>query len=165
MLHCEILSYEDERKAPMTKAVLTISSRNYSSWALRAGLFAGFPGWISGKRCCPPTILRSGRNFCCCRPHSWCRASNMTESRSGTRWRSRNISTRSFPKAGLLPPNALPRTHCRAICGEMHSGFSNLRSALPMNLKASFPDFKIWAGAQGRHRPHHHDLARLHQEI
>jgi glutathione S-transferase len=30
----------------------------------------------------------------------------------------------------------------------MHSGFSNLRSALPMNLKAHHPGFKIWSGAQ-----------------
>ncbi len=30
----------------------------------------------------------------------------------------------------------------------MHSGFSNLRSALPMNLKAHHPGFKVWAGAQ-----------------
>ena len=30
----------------------------------------------------------------------------------------------------------------------MHSGFSNLRSALPMNFKAHFPGFKVWAGAQ-----------------
>ena len=29
----------------------------------------------------------------------------------------------------------------------MHSGFSNLRSALPMNLKAHYTGFKIWAGA------------------
>jgi glutathione S-transferase len=30
----------------------------------------------------------------------------------------------------------------------MHSGFGNLRSALPMNLKASHPGFKVWSGAQ-----------------
>ena len=30
----------------------------------------------------------------------------------------------------------------------MHSGFSNMRSALPMNLKAHYPGFKVWAGAQ-----------------
>ena len=30
----------------------------------------------------------------------------------------------------------------------MHSGFSNLRSALPMNLKARYIGFKVWAGAQ-----------------
>ena len=30
----------------------------------------------------------------------------------------------------------------------MNSGFANLRASLPMNLKAHFPKFKIWAGAQ-----------------
>ena len=30
----------------------------------------------------------------------------------------------------------------------MNSGFANLRSALPMNLKARHPGYKIWAGAQ-----------------
>jgi glutathione S-transferase len=47
-----------------------------------------------------------------------------------------------------LPSDQAQRAHCRAICGEMHSGFSNLRSALPMNLKAHFPGFKSWAGAR-----------------
>jgi glutathione S-transferase len=30
----------------------------------------------------------------------------------------------------------------------MHSGFGNLRSALPMNLKARLVGFKVWSGAQ-----------------
>jgi glutathione S-transferase len=30
----------------------------------------------------------------------------------------------------------------------MHSGFTALRSALPMNLKAHFPGFKVWSRAQ-----------------
>src|SRR5215470_14377231 len=48
----------------------------------------------------------------------------------------------------LMPAERTARAHCRAIAGEMHSGFSNLRSALPMNLKARYPGFKVWAGAQ-----------------
>ena len=52
------------------------------------------------------------------------------------------------PEAGLLPAERGPRAHCRSISGEMHSGFANLRSALPMNLKAHYPGFKVWAGAQ-----------------
>jgi glutathione S-transferase len=52
------------------------------------------------------------------------------------------------PKAGLLPADAKARAHCRAICGEMHSGFSSMRSSLPMNVKARFPHFKIWSRAQ-----------------
>ncbi len=58
------------------------------------------------------------------------------------------------PRLPLLPRGAPPACqHCRAVCGEMHSGFRNLRSALPMNLGAHFPRFKVWAGAQPRHRP------------
>lgn len=53
-----------------------------------------------------------------------------------------------FPKADLLPADIAARTHCRAVAGEMHSGFANLRSALPMNLKGRYPGFKVWAGAQ-----------------
>jgi glutathione S-transferase len=54
----------------------------------------------------------------------------------------------TMPEAELLPKDKADRAHCRSICGEMHSGFSNMRSALPMNLKAHHPGFKVWAGAQ-----------------
>jgi glutathione S-transferase len=52
------------------------------------------------------------------------------------------------PKVGLLPVERAARSHCRSICGEIHSGFQNLRSALPVNLRASHPHFKVWAGAK-----------------
>jgi glutathione S-transferase len=51
------------------------------------------------------------------------------------------------PQARLLPHDIAKRTRCRSICGEMHSGFTALRSSLPMNLKAHFPGFKIWSRA------------------
>ena len=53
-----------------------------------------------------------------------------------------------FPAAGLLPKDIAARARCRAVSGEMHSGFANLRSALPMNIKGHYPAFKVWAGAQ-----------------
>ncbi|MCW5605246.1 MAG: glutathione S-transferase, partial [Burkholderiales bacterium] len=53
------------------------------------------------------------------------------------------------PKSGLLPATRAARAHCRAVCGEMHSGFSSLRSALPMNLKGDFPGYKVWSKARG----------------
>ena len=52
------------------------------------------------------------------------------------------------PAAGMLPKDRAARAHCRSISGEIHSGFHNLRSALPMNLKAQHKSFKIFAGAQ-----------------
>jgi glutathione S-transferase len=58
------------------------------------------------------------------------------------------------PEAQLLPADRMRRARCRSICGEIHSGFTSLRSALPMNLKAHFPKFKVWSKAQG-------DIARI----
>lgn len=52
------------------------------------------------------------------------------------------------PKAGLLPADLAARTHCRSICGEMHSGFTSLRSALPMNIRGRFKNFKVWERAK-----------------
>ncbi len=52
------------------------------------------------------------------------------------------------PHAHLLPADIATRAHCRAVSGEMHSGFYNLRSALPMNLKACHDQFKIFSGAR-----------------
>jgi glutathione S-transferase len=54
----------------------------------------------------------------------------------------------TFPGSGLLPKARAARAHCRSVSGEMHSGFVNLRSALPMNLKTHHPGFKVWAGAK-----------------
>src|SRR5262249_10815701 len=51
------------------------------------------------------------------------------------------------PDAKLIPADRIARARCRAIAGEMHSGFSNLRSALPMNLKAHYHGFKAWPAA------------------
>jgi glutathione S-transferase len=47
------------------------------------------------------------------------------------------------PESGLIPTDRAKRSHCRAVSGEMHSGFSNLRSALPMNLRAHYPAFRV----------------------
>jgi len=52
------------------------------------------------------------------------------------------------PEAHLLPADPIKRTRCRSICGEMHSGFGALRSALPVNLQGDFPNFKVWKRAQ-----------------
>jgi len=53
-----------------------------------------------------------------------------------------------FPDAGMLPPDPIVRAHCRSISGEIHSGFTNLRSALPMNLKVQHESFPVFSGAR-----------------
>ncbi len=52
------------------------------------------------------------------------------------------------PEAGLLPRERVARAHCRSISARCIPASRNLRSALPMNLKAHYPGFKVWAGAQ-----------------
>jgi glutathione S-transferase len=132
----------------MAETVLTISSKNYSSWSLRGWLLCRMAGLtfeeeiLSGDD--PNTraelLLLSPSFLTPCLKHQGRKV-----------WDTLAIAEylhEIYPRAGLLPGEIGARTHCRSVAGEMHSGFANLRSALPMNLKARYPGFKVWAGAQ-----------------
>ena len=45
-----------------------------------------------------------------------------------------------FPDKKLWPTDRAARARARAVCAEMHSGFTALRSACPMNIEASLPE-------------------------
>jgi glutathione S-transferase len=132
----------------MATATLTISSRNYSSWSLRGWLLAKFSGLAFEEIVMPldhpgaraELLLLSPSILVPCLSHDGI-----------TVWDTLAIAeylNEACPQAALLPAERAARAHCRSICGEMHSGFASLRSALPMNIKAHFPDFKVWARAQ-----------------
>jgi glutathione S-transferase len=53
-----------------------------------------------------------------------------------------------YPNVGMYPTDRKARAHCRSVSGEIHSGFANLRSALPMNLKVRHSKFPIFPGAR-----------------
>jgi glutathione S-transferase len=44
-----------------------------------------------------------------------------------------------FPQLQLWPADVRARQIARSICAEMHSGFRNLRDAMPVNIRASLP--------------------------
>lgn len=44
-----------------------------------------------------------------------------------------------FPEKKLWPQDPRARARARSICAEMHSGFTALRGACPMNVEASLP--------------------------
>ena len=44
-----------------------------------------------------------------------------------------------FPEKRLWPADARARALARSICAEMHTGFHDLRNAMPMNIRASHP--------------------------
>jgi glutathione S-transferase len=131
----------------MAQATLSISSKNYSSWSLRGWLLARFSGLdfreitvspddVSAKR---ELLLLAPSILVPCLRHDGIKV-----------WDTLAIAEYLHeikPKSGLLPSTRSARAHCRAVCGEMHSGFSSLRSALPMNLKGDFPGYKVWAKA------------------
>ena len=51
-----------------------------------------------------------------------------------------------FPEKNLWPQDRSARALARSACAEMHSGFSALRAACPMNIEAKLPDVgaQIW---------------------
>lgn len=132
----------------MTRATLTISSRNYSSWSLRGWLLCRMAGIDFDAVLLPSDdpdaraeLLHLAPSFLVPR---------LTHE-GATVWSTLAIAeylNEVAPEAGLYPKDPVARAHCRSVAGEMHSGFANLRAALPMNLRSRHPGFKVWAGAR-----------------
>ena len=130
------------------RTTLTLSSKNYSSWSLRGWLLVRFAGLDFDEVMVSPDDVDARKELLLLAPSI--RVPCLSH-KGAKVWNTLAIGVYlndEFPQAGLLPADRLTRAHCLSICGEMNSGFANLRSALPMNLKARFPKFKIWAGAQ-----------------
>lgn len=128
-------------------AILTISSRNYSSWSLRGWLLCKISGIDFEARVLPPDDVAARAELLLLSPSFLVPA---LEHDGAKIWDTLAIAeylAELKPKAGLLPRERIARARCRSVSGEMHSGFYNLRSALPMNLKAHYPRFKTFAGA------------------
>jgi glutathione S-transferase len=132
----------------MAHATLTISSKNYSSWSLRGWLLTKFSGLEFDEIVISPDdaaaraeiLLLSSSILVPCLRHE-----------GAVVWDTLAIGeylNEIMPDAGLLPVDRILRARCRSICGEIHSGFANLRASLPVNIKGHFPGFKIWSRAQ-----------------
>jgi glutathione S-transferase len=132
----------------MAAAVLTISSKNYSSWSLRGWLMCKLAGLEVEERARPTDDAATRAELLLLSPSFLVPA---LEHDGVTVWDTLSIAEYLHeirPQAGMLPADRVARAHCRSVSGEMHSGFYNLRSALPMNLKARYANFKIFAGAR-----------------
>lgn len=132
----------------MAKAVLTISSKNYGAWSLRGWLMARLAGLDFVEKVIPPDdpamkaemLLLSASMLVPSLQHNGVKV-----------WDTLAIGEyldEIRPQARLLPADIKARAHCRAVCGEMHSGFASMRGSLPMNIRARFPGFKVWSRAQ-----------------
>lgn len=132
----------------MTTATLTVNSKNYGAWSLRGWLLCKFSGIDFVEKVVPSDdpatraeLLLMSSSF---------RVPRL-EHEEFVVWDTLAIGEylhERFPKAGLLPEDARERSYCRSVIGEMHAGFANLRAGLPMNLRARFPGYPVWAGVQ-----------------
>jgi glutathione S-transferase len=132
----------------MADAILTISSKNYSSWSLRGWLLCRMAGLDVEERRVDIDAPEVRQELLLLSPSVL--VPRLVHD-GVTVWDTLAIAeylAETLPDAGLLPKDRMARAHCRAVSGEMHSGFYNLRSALPMNLKARHKAFKIFSGAR-----------------
>jgi len=132
----------------MPKTTLRITSKNYSSWSMRGWLLAKFAGLPFQEDIVSPDDPEARAEILLLSSSILVPSLKHGEIFVWDTLAIAEYLNEIRPAAKLLPADQAARAHCRAICGEMHSGFSALRSALPMNLKAHFPNFKVWSRAQ-----------------
>ncbi|MEM7642839.1 MAG: glutathione S-transferase [Pseudomonadota bacterium] len=135
---------------------LLIGDRSYSSWSLRGWLlFAAFdlPVRAEMAEMYDPGFLPTLRGW-------WPAARTVPIARApdGVIWTdslaiAEGLAER-HPEAGHWPDAPAPRALARSLVAEMHSGFTALRGACPMNLRTGWSGFVPSEAVQG-------DLARL----
>src|ERR1700682_6238441 len=129
---------EPTGSSAMAKPRLTIMSKNYGSWSLRGWLLCKMAALDFDEELLPSDDPSNRAELLLLSPSFLvpCLTNGAVKV-----WDTLAIAEylhETKPDAALLPKDAAARAHCRAISGEMHSGFANLRSALPMNLRAHY---------------------------
>ena len=131
----------------MADATLTINSKNYGAWSLRGWLLCKMAGLEFDEHVLANDDPDTRAEMLLLSSSFLVPAGARRRDRLGHAG-DRRVPQRDPAQGRAAAVRRVARAHCRAVCGEMHSGFVNLRSALPMNLKAHLRDFKVWAGAQ-----------------
>jgi glutathione S-transferase len=132
----------------MDKPKLMIASKNYGSWSLRGWLLCKMAGLDFEEVVAPADDPSTRAELLLLSPSFLVPSLTNGSMRVWDTLAIAEYLNERFPDAKLWPQDTATRAWCRAVSGEMHSGFSNMRSALPMNIKGHYPGFKVWAGAQ-----------------
>jgi glutathione S-transferase len=132
----------------MAEATLTINSKNYGAWSLRGWLLCKMAGLDFDEHMVPADDPSTRAELLLLAPSFLVPCLTHGDIKVWDTLAIADYLHELKPNAGLMPKDRVARARCRSIAGEMHSGFSNLRSALPMNIRGHYPGFKVWAGAQ-----------------
>jgi glutathione S-transferase len=130
----------------MAEFTIVLGNKNYSSWSMR--------GWLAMCATGAPfeeKVIPLGEEGSQARKNELCPAGKVPTLIHGDRtiWDSLAIAeylAERFPDAQLWPRDQEERAVARSVCAEMHSGFQDLRSQLPMNCRASIPGLRRSAG-------------------
>jgi glutathione S-transferase len=127
---------------------LVIGNKNYSSWSLRAWLPLKQVGQPFQEIRIPLDTPEFAGQIAAYSPTG---RVPVLQHDSLTIWDSLAIVeylAECFPAAHLWPEDRKVRAIARAVSAEMHSGFADLRQALPMDCRARRSDVRIPAAAQ-----------------
>jgi glutathione S-transferase len=119
--------------------VLTIGNKNYSSWSLRAYLALYATGAPFREVLIPLDQPSSKADIKKANP-----AGRVPVLCDGDLvvWDSLAIAEylhERFPEAALWPDDVRARARARSVSAEMHSGFTGLRGAMPMDIRGRHP--------------------------
>jgi glutathione S-transferase len=148
----------------MSDLTLVLGNKAYSSWSLRPWLMLKHVGVPFTEVVIP---LRRPDSKARILEHSPSGKVPLLKHGERTVWDSLAIGeylAESFPGAALWPADAHARAVARSVSAEMHSGFVALRTAMPMDLKGTYPQMgrtpectadiarvtALWADARAR---------------
>jgi len=149
----------------MSHLKLIIGNKNYSSWSLRPWIAMKQFGIEFDEELIPFHDMEAFHKKIA--EYSGARCVPVLLHKDSVIWDSLSILeylADICPDQNLWPQSLEARSHARSICAEMHSGFTALRNALPMNLRRrqeSYPLAKdvqtdiariidIWREARGK---------------
>jgi len=123
----------------MAALTLVIGNKNYSSWSMRP--------WVLMKQLGIPfeeKKLRFHSTEWDAEIERWSPSRLVPVLWNGdqTVWDTLAIAealNEWFPEKGVWPKDATARAFARSASAEMHSGFRDLRSDMPMNIRSSYP--------------------------
>ena len=123
----------------MAALTLVIGNKNYSSWSMRP--------WVLMKQLGIPfeeKKLRFHSTEWDAEIERWSPSRLVPVLWNGdqTVWDTLAIAEAMhewFPEKGVWPKDATARAFARSASSEMHSGFRDLRGAMPMNIRSSYP--------------------------
>ena len=152
----------------MARPTLLIGNKNYSSWSLRAWLALEQTGIAFDE--VRIALFKPGYQE---RIAQYSAAGKVPVLIDGDIhvWESLAILeylAEKYPDKQLWPADARERAYARSISNEMHAGFTNLRSRMPMNIRGSHPGkgrtpevladiariAAIWSDCRQRHAAH-----------